>query len=121
MKRLKAYRNNIRRYLAAALFFAFHFSFFASASAQNQIANLMSFDNNLLHFGIQVGYTNSKFDLSFSEDDELRLFRLAKDEGCRFYLASDAHHPDKLATVPDVGPSVVSALGLSARHLYRLP
>ena len=32
----------------------------------------MSFDNNLLHFGIQVGYTNSKFDLGFSEDDELR-------------------------------------------------
>lgn len=28
---------------------------------------------------------------------------------------------DQLATVPEVGPSVVSALGLSARHLYRLP
>ena len=38
-----------------------------------------------------------------------------------FYLASDAHHPGRLSSVPDVGPSVVSALGLSARHLYRLP
>ena len=57
----------------------------------------------------------------YREDDELRLFRLAKDAGCRFYLASDAHHPDRLATVPEVGPSVVSALGLDARHLYRLP
>lgn len=57
----------------------------------------------------------------YREDDELRLFRLAKDEGCRFYLASDAHHPDQLGVVPDVGPSVVSALGLDARHLYRIP
>ena len=57
----------------------------------------------------------------YREDDELRLFRLAKDEGCRFYLASDAHHPDQLGVVPDVGPSVVAALGLDARHLYRIP
>lgn len=54
------------------------------------------------------------------EDDELRLFRFAKDEGCRFYLASDAHHPAELSTVPDVGPAVVAALGLDARHLFRL-
>lgn len=55
------------------------------------------------------------------EEDELRLFRLAKDEGCRFYLASDAHHPGGLAVVPDFGPGIVSALGLDSRHLYRIP
>lgn len=37
-----------------------------------QVGNLGKFDQELLHWGIQVGYTNSKFDLSFSEDDELR-------------------------------------------------
>ena len=37
------------------------------------------------------------------------------------YLASDAHHPAELSLVPDIGPSVVSALGLGARHLFRLP
>lgn len=54
-------------------------------------------------------------------DDILRLFLMAKDEGCRFYLASDAHHPAELSLVPDLAPSVVSALGLAARHLFRLP
>ncbi len=57
----------------------------------------------------------------YREEDELRLFRFAKDEGCRFYLASDAHHPKELEAVTDVGPSVVSALGLDGRHLYRIP
>ncbi|MBQ7666725.1 MAG: hypothetical protein IJS46_01880 [Kiritimatiellae bacterium] len=54
-------------------------------------------------------------------DDTLRLFRMAKDEGCRFYLASDAHHPGELSLVPELAPAVVSALGLDSRHLYRLP
>lgn len=56
-----------------------------------------------------------------SRDDDLRLFRMAKEEGCRFYLASDAHHPAELDLVPRYAPDVVSALGLDSRHLYRLP
>ena len=46
---------------------------------------------------------------------------MAKEEGCRFYLGSDAHHPAELEVVPDRGPAVVEALGLSSSHLYRLP
>lgn len=56
-----------------------------------------------------------------SDDDSLRLFRMAKEENCRFYLASDAHHPDELGLVPKWAPDVVAALGLESRHLYRLP
>ncbi len=37
-----------------------------------QVGNLGQFDRRLLHWGIQVGLTQSKFDLAFSEDDELR-------------------------------------------------
>lgn len=37
-----------------------------------QVGNLGQFDRKLLHWGIQVGVTESKFDLAFSEDDELR-------------------------------------------------
>lgn len=39
---------------------------------QTRAAFLGSFDNRLLHWGIQVGYTQSKFDLRFSENDTLR-------------------------------------------------
>lgn len=37
-----------------------------------QVGNLGQFDRRLLHYGIQVGIVESKFDLAFSEDDELR-------------------------------------------------
>ena len=39
---------------------------------QGQTGNLGHFDQRLFHFGIQVGYTQSKFDLHFSEDAALR-------------------------------------------------
>lgn len=42
------------------------------ATAQTRAARLGSFDNRKLHYGIQVGYTQSKFDLAFSENDTLR-------------------------------------------------
>ena len=56
-----------------------------------------------------------------SPEDALRLFRFARDEGCRFYLASDAHHPAGLELVPGIAPEIVEALDLDARHVYRLP
>lgn len=37
-----------------------------------QIGNLMSFDDKLLHYGIQIGYTQSKFDLDYTLDDNIR-------------------------------------------------
>ncbi len=43
-----------------------------NARAQGTMANLMTFDNHLVHFGIQVGIVNAKFDLDYSEDDALR-------------------------------------------------
>lgn len=41
-------------------------------SATAQIGNLVNFDKHLLHWGIQVGYTQSKFDLRYTEEAELR-------------------------------------------------
>ena len=41
-------------------------------SAQGQMGNLGQFDRDLLHYGIQVGYTQSKFELRYSEDADLR-------------------------------------------------
>lgn len=37
-----------------------------------QVGNLGQFDTRLLHYGIQVGYTQSKFDFDFSTDPEMR-------------------------------------------------
>ena len=42
------------------------------AQGQTEAANLGRFDHRRFHYGIQVGYTQSKFDLQYSEDETLR-------------------------------------------------
>lgn len=56
--------------VCVSIAFLFPLSTFHSASAQ--VGNLGKFDSRLLHWGIQVGLTNSMFDLDFSEDNDLR-------------------------------------------------
>lgn len=56
--------------LCIGFFFNFQFSIFNSVHAQ--VGNLGKFDSRLIHFGIQVGYTHSKFDLEYTHDDALR-------------------------------------------------
>ena len=41
-------------------------------TAQNAPVHLGKFDERKVHFGIQVGYTMSKFDLHYTDDDEVR-------------------------------------------------
>lgn len=48
--------------------FLFPFSLFG----QGQTGNLGQFDRRLLHYGIQVGYTQSKFELRYNDDATLR-------------------------------------------------
>ena len=51
---------------------ALHLPLSTFHSGLAQVGNLGQFDSRTLHYGIQVGLTESKFDLRFSEDDELR-------------------------------------------------
>lgn len=37
-----------------------------------QVSYLAAFDEELIHYGIQIGYTQSKFDFHFTEDDAMR-------------------------------------------------
>lgn len=52
--------------------FLFPFSSSYSLFAQGQTGNLGQFDRRLLHYGIQVGYTQSKFDLRYTDEAALR-------------------------------------------------
>ncbi len=51
---------------------AFHFPFSTFHSVSAQMGNLSKFDSRLLHYGIQVGFTMSKFDLEYTSDEALR-------------------------------------------------
>ena len=64
MKRAHTHLLSLATLLAAALLPAAH--------AAAQVGNKGQFDSRLLHYGIQVGLTESKFDLHYSEDPELR-------------------------------------------------
>ncbi len=53
-------------------------------------------------------------------DDKLRLYRIAKEEGCKFYLGSDGHHPNDFDEITDVAPDVIAALGLTENDRFRI-
>lgn len=57
------------------------------AGAQDGIFNLRDFDSRLMHYGIQVGYSQSKFDLGYIEDEEIREKLL----GVRSYYTAGFH------------------------------
>ena len=43
----------------------------------------------------------------------LRMFRIAKEEGCKFYLGSDAHHPSSLDRAPAIFRAFIDELNLT--------
>ena len=54
-------------------------------------------------------------------DSTLRLYRIAKECGCKFYCSSDSHSVDGYSMVRDLLPPVVEALGLTEEDRYIIP
>lgn len=69
--------------------------------------------------GIEINASSFREGWRAHEDAQLRMYRMAKEEGCRFYLASDAHHPAELDTVPDRSGELIDLLGLTDGDLFR--
>jgi HisJ family histidinol phosphate phosphatase len=64
-----------------------------------------------LGVGIELNHSDMKF--SDAEADRvLRMFRIAKECGCKFYLGSDAHHPKTLEEASRVFERAIDLLGL---------
>lgn len=65
--------------------------------------------------GIEINYDDFKFDKKTTDTIEqiLRIFGIAKDMGCKFYLGSDAHHPDTFAKTHAVFEKAIELLDLS--------
>ncbi len=58
-----------------------------AVSARAQVTYLASYDQKQIHFGIQLGYTSSKFDLYYTEDADVR----DKEQGTTSYYAPGFH------------------------------
>ena len=50
----------------------------------------------------------------------LRMFRIAKSCGCRFYCGSDAHHPADPDKYVDVMQTAVEKLGLTEDDKFHI-
>lgn len=61
--------------------------------------------------GIELNF-NAKAITPENADTFLRPYRIAKEEGCKFYFGSDAHHPAGLAAEPANAAAIIDMLAL---------
>lgn len=61
--------------------------------------------------------------MNFTEEDAhimLKPYRIAKEEGCKFYFGSDAHNPEGLAASPPLFERAIEYLGLEDTDMIKL-
>ena len=71
---------------------------------------------------VGCGIELNQSDMDFADDEAdtvLRMFRVAKDCGCKFYLASDAHHPRDFQNVRTIFARAIDLLGLQESDKFR--
>ncbi|MBQ8402239.1 MAG: PHP domain-containing protein [Clostridia bacterium] len=61
--------------------------------------------------GIELNFPSLSLNET-TKEPTLRPYRIAKEEGCKFYFGSDAHHPAELASAMDNFQNIVDLLGL---------
>lgn len=69
--------------------------------------------------GIELNYSDMRF-ADGEADTVLRMFRIAKEQGCRFYLGSDAHHPKTFEVVKAVIERAIDMLSLTEDDKFRI-
>ncbi|MBR6918331.1 MAG: hypothetical protein IKN38_09110 [Clostridia bacterium] len=71
--------------------------------------------------GIELNF-ETFFDYSDDELDRImRMYRMAKREGCRFYFGSDAHHPEDFLRSREKFTRVAELLELTERDIFKVP
>lgn len=70
-----------------------------------------------LGVGIELNVSVMKFD-DKETDIVLRSYRIEKECGCKFYLASDAHHPNELDDAITIFDRAIALLELTEEDKY---
>lgn len=87
---------------------------------KNKVLNLLK-DKDLervfakaAKLGVGIELNACDFSVSLNDlEPVLRIFRIAKRQGCKFYLSSDAHHPNNFAGVKEIFEKVIDLLELT--------
>ncbi|MBO7177013.1 MAG: hypothetical protein J6W14_06530, partial [Clostridia bacterium] len=72
---------------------------------------------------VGVGIELNSADMRFTDEEEdrvLRMFRIAKYHGCKFYCGSDAHHPAGLVNSPAVFLRAIDRPGLQESDKFHI-
>lgn len=69
--------------------------------------------------GIELNSDDMNFENS-EADTILRIYRAAKNAGCKFYLGSDAHHPESLKKAKGIFERAIRLLDLSEEDKFRI-
>jgi histidinol phosphatase-like PHP family hydrolase len=69
--------------------------------------------------GIELNYSDMRFS-DTEADSVLRIFKTAKSCGCKFYLGSDAHHPEVFEKTTDVFERAITMLDLTENDKFIL-
>lgn len=70
-----------------------------------------------------VGIELNASDMNFRDEEAntvLKMFRIAKEEGCKFYLGSDAHQPKGLETAPKIFERAIDYLNLTEDDKFHI-
>lgn len=72
--------------------------------------------------GVGIELNRSDLEEYFRDENPLilRPFRIAKDQGCKFYLGSDAHHPDVFDRVTELFARGVRVLDLKENDKFHV-
>ena len=71
--------------------------------------------------GLGVGIELNMSDMSFADSEAenvLRMFKIAKACGCKFYLGSDAHHPAAFEKTTDIFERAITMLDLTENDKF---
>ncbi len=72
---------------------------------------------------VGVGIEINAGDMNFAPDEAetvLRMYRIAKKQGCKFYMGSDAHHPSDLDTAKKYFERAIDMLELTEDDKFRI-
>ncbi|MBQ7821427.1 MAG: PHP domain-containing protein [Clostridia bacterium] len=69
------------------------------------------------------GIELNSFDMDFADEETdsiLRMYRIAKECGCKFYCGSDAHHPDELDRAKAIFERAIDLLELTEEDKFKI-